>query len=307
MKFFSALLVAAIINISGSAQIKTDSLQYHADNSGIVNRNPFSRVAHDLLGQFTGVFNINSGNIVWIGSGVVATAVLLGTDQGTYNTLRRVKRNSPWIRNTAPFVSDFGSIYGAAIVGAYAGFGLLAGNSKALETSYLAAESMLCSGIWTRSIKILTGRERPSATNNHSHKSGGKWSGPLGFFGHKTDGNTFSSYDAFPSGHTATAFSIATIFAGQYSSTPVVPVISYTMASLVGIARIIEDTHWASDVLIGGIIGYLTSRQILKNNPSEVSRREAGLERTEKKDSFFKHIKYGLNPFDGSVALSYNF
>jgi hypothetical protein len=49
----------------------------------------------------------------------------------------------------------------------------------------------------------------------------------------------------------------------QYSDTKAVPIIAYTVASLVGISRLTEHEHWASDVFVGGCIGYLCGRQVV--------------------------------------------
>jgi membrane-associated phospholipid phosphatase len=111
----------------------------------------------------------------------------------------------------------------------------------------------------------LAGRQRPSAVYNQIGKSTGKWSGPFTQF-EKSRQKGASNYDAFPSGHTAEAFAIATVFANQYNSTPIIPIVFYSTASLVGISRMIEHTHWASDVFVGGVIGYLCGKSTLYFN-----------------------------------------
>lgn len=312
MKFFVLFLVVFTINIGNclSQQNKEISDSAHIstiDNTGITNRSPLVRIGSDLLHQFTGIFSIDKDNIMPVLSGIALAGTLFATDQGSYNTIRRFKKNNKWMRQASPYISGLGSQYGIGIIGLFAGIGFFTHNSKMLETSYLAAESFLTSGIWIRTLKLVTGRERPSATNQHSHKSGGLWSGPLPFFHTKNNGRSPSSYDAFPSGHTGSAFSIATVFANQYHDNLIVPIISYSLASLVGIARIVEDTHWASDVFVGAVIGYLSSIQILKSNPSELSRRAYQKEFTIKEKKIERKFSYGLNPVEKSLYLSYSF
>ncbi len=41
--------------------------------------------------------------------------------------------------------------------------------------------------------------------------------------------------------------------------------IAYTAATLVGISRITENAHWATDVLAGAALGYVTGRQVSYN------------------------------------------
>ena len=97
-----------------------------------------------------------------------------------------------------------------------------------------------------------------------SHFEGGKWHGPFAQFDQDIPNpKPGSSFDSFPSGHTATAFSIATVFALQYSDTKIVPVFSYSLASLVGVSRLTEHEHWASDVFVGALLGYLCGKQVV--------------------------------------------
>jgi len=70
-----------------------------------------------------------------------------------------------------------------------------------------------------------------------------------------------STYNSFPSGHTATAF-VGAEFMNQelgwhskwYS------VAGYTMASATGMLRITNNRHWLSDVIAGAGIGMLTTK-----------------------------------------------
>lgn len=41
------------------------------------------------------------------------------------------------------------------------------------------------------------------------------------------------------------------------------PYVMYSLAGIVAITRLIEHEHWASDVFVGGIIGYLCGRQVV--------------------------------------------
>jgi undecaprenyl-diphosphatase len=60
---------------------------------------------------------------------------------------------------------------------------------------------------------------------------------------------------SFPSGHTATAFSIATSLTLRYPDRPVIIVISYLYAAIAGYGRMYLGVHYPSDVLGGIIIG----------------------------------------------------
>ncbi len=65
-----------------------------------------------------------------------------------------------------------------------------------------------------------------------------------------------SSHNSFPSGHTATAFMIATMLHKEYGwKSPWFSFGAYTAASATALGRIMNDRHWASDILAGAIIG----------------------------------------------------
>lgn len=70
-----------------------------------------------------------------------------------------------------------------------------------------------------------------------------------------------SDYAAFPSGHTATAFSAATVFSEYY---PEYAGWFWTGASLVGLSRIYLEKHWPSNVVFGAILGYLSAKHALE-------------------------------------------
>jgi hypothetical protein len=51
----------------------------------------------------------------------------------------------------------------------------------------------------------------------------------------------------------------------EYKDKPWVPVFAYSAASLIGISRITENKHWATDVLVGAALGYISGRQVVNN------------------------------------------
>ena len=64
---------------------------------------------------------------------------------------------------------------------------------------------------------------------------------------------------AFPSGHTAYAFTIATIVDKEFRhKSPWISVGSYTIASATGVLRVLNNEHWMADVLAGAGVGILS-------------------------------------------------
>lgn len=70
-----------------------------------------------------------------------------------------------------------------------------------------------------------------------------------------------STYNSWPSGHTATAFAGATILHKEYGLTrsPWYSIAGYTVATATGVMRVLNNRHWVSDVLSGAGIGILST------------------------------------------------
>ena len=73
-------------------------------------------------------------------------------------------------------------------------------------------------------------------------------------------GFTADRYQAFPSGHSTVVFSVASAVTAEMHDwypgyTWIVAPVLYGGATLVGLSRMYEDKHWASDVMMGAAIG----------------------------------------------------
>ena len=69
--------------------------------------------------------------------------------------------------------------------------------------------------------------------------------------------------NSFPSGHTAQAFMAATFLSKEYGQKSVwYSIGAYTMASTVGVFRMLNNRHWISDVLVGAGIGILSTNVV---------------------------------------------
>lgn len=65
-----------------------------------------------------------------------------------------------------------------------------------------------------------------------------------------------TSYNSFPSGHTATAFMTATMLHMEYEGcSPWFSIGGYTLAALTGVSRVLNNRHWVTDVAAGAAIG----------------------------------------------------
>ena len=69
---------------------------------------------------------------------------------------------------------------------------------------------------------------------------------------------------AWPSGHTASSFCVASVLDEFYG--PNVGIPAYLLAGFVGYRMMDSGDHWASDVLFGGILGYIVGHTVAGEN-----------------------------------------
>jgi len=187
------------------------------------------------------------------------TGYLIVNDESIYDRIKSYQRKNKWVDDLSPVVTLLGD--GNVSLGISALFyasGLVIKDRKAKDTGKLVLMSLIHSGIVVQLLKHLAGRQRPEAENGVD-----RWDGPAGFFKRYKD-NRDMFYDAFPSGHTITAWSTATVIAHQYNKSVIVPIISYGLATLSGFSRVTEDTHWLSDVFVGAVLGFAIGKFVYK-------------------------------------------
>lgn len=70
-----------------------------------------------------------------------------------------------------------------------------------------------------------------------------------------------TTYNSFPSGHTAQAFAAATFLSEEYKSRfRWIPYAAYGIAGSVGLLRMANNRHYISDVLVGAGLGILSMK-----------------------------------------------
>jgi membrane-associated phospholipid phosphatase len=213
--------------------------------------------------QFLAPFKMNLKQFAEFGAGTLITYGLIKNDAAIdENYFRYLKPKSELVEEVSPRITMLGESYAGYFLIGYAGYSFIGKDYKAWRTSLLATEACLSAGLWVRLGKMMTSRERPSVSY-WTGVEGGQWRGFVSPFSDLYKSRSVSTFDAFPSGHTSAAFSIATVFAMQYSDKKAIPPVAYTVASLVGISRLTEHEHWVSDIFVGGIIGYLCGRQVV--------------------------------------------
>lgn len=118
------------------------------------------------------------------------------------------------------------SIYGLDALG-------IKGKNNFRDKTIILATSYLIMGIIVESLKKITKVERP-------------------------DGSSFNS---FPSGHTATAFMGAELMYQEYKDvSPWYGIAGYAVAAGTGVFRMYNNRHWLTDVVAGAGIGILSTK-----------------------------------------------
>lgn len=134
------------------------------------------------------------------------------------------------------------------IGGALYGAGMMRRDEELAQTGRLAVQAVLVAEAATLALKVGVGRERPDGDED-------AWSfRPLALE---------DDHDSFPSAHTSGAFALASVLS-QRSTRPYAPWLYYGLASLVGLSRVYDEDHWASDVAVGALVGELSGRLLVR-------------------------------------------
>jgi membrane-associated phospholipid phosphatase len=129
--------------------------------------------------------------------------------------------------------------------------GILLRDDHAKRTSMELLEAAAIQALIVAGMKDFFGRSRPRTGED-----------PLDF-------EFFGSERSFPSGHTAFLFSLASTVHAEY---PVwwVGVLAYGFAGAIGMERITENAHWASDVFFSAALGTAIGRGVVAFHNREI-------------------------------------
>lgn len=135
------------------------------------------------------------------------------------------------------------------IAGGLWGFGLANKDNRAISTASQIVQATTAAGITTQLIKRLAGRESPFRAT----QDGGKW---RPFPKPSIYQKNVSMYDAFSSGHMGTMVATYVVITENYPEKKWIRPVGVAIMSLVGLAMINNDVHWASDYPLAVGVGY---------------------------------------------------
>ncbi|MEN8222098.1 MAG: phosphatase PAP2 family protein [Acidobacteriota bacterium] len=254
-------LILLLILILSFTPLSVYSVEDKIDETAVEKKNTgfFKALLEDEGEIWTAPLRFSLKDWVLVAGLSAFTGYLIANDESIYDRIKSYQGKNKWVDDLSPVITLLGD--GNVSLGVSALFyasGLVIKDKKAKDTGKLVLMSLIHSGVVVQLLKHLAGRQRPEAENGID-----KWDGPSGFFKRYTD-NRDMFYDAFPSGHTITAWSTATVIAHQYNKSVFVPILSYGLATLSGLSRVTEDTHWLSDVFVGAVLGFAIGKFIYK-------------------------------------------
>ena len=257
---------------------KLDSLDKKADTVGQKNiiqpqeyneatkitfKSYFVLLGSNFKQQLTAPFNTSAKGWVKVAKfGVLAGGLML-LDHPIQKTAVNWRKDNPFLTNASRYVTNTGGAYETITLASLGAYGFLFKDEKIRTTTLLASQAYITSGVINSIIKNLAGRQRPSVYNPDRVEARPLFKGPFANGGKDANGKKLAT--SFPSGHATLAFSAATVYAMEYKDKPLIPILSYTGATLIGLSRITENQHWFTDVVIGAGMGYLSGRQVVNN------------------------------------------
>lgn len=191
-------------------------------------------------------------NWLWAGGAILGVGAVSLADTSIRNLAQRHRSGTS--NAIAEFFNPFGLKAKYAVMGGFYLTGLIVRDerAKAVALDALAAR-LIASGIVTSTFMGVVGRSRP-------------WEDGRPYVFRPFGGST-----SFPSGHVTAAFAFASTIAAHYDQLWV-KVLTYGVATGVGLARINDNAHFASDVAAGALIGTLVGNAVVRFNRAQRGR-----------------------------------
>jgi membrane-associated phospholipid phosphatase len=212
---------ATVVKTIGQDEWHLISAPFRIDSVGFSDKTPF----------------VNK-TLFWDSVVVGATGVLIANDES-------VAQQVPYTwHQTGVDISNACTYTTAAAAGGIYLTGLFTGDEHAKRTGVLAAEASIDSFLLYGSMKLIFNRDRPYTSPHEGQFFAGNFSG-----------------GSFPSGHSALAFTLASVVAHEYPKWPV-ELAMYGLATTVATTRVTGGQHFPSDVFVGSTLGYLVGRYV---------------------------------------------
>jgi hypothetical protein len=198
----------------------------------------------------------------WLRLGLIGAGTFLAMQAD--QPIRDAVMKDRCYENNVPL--KFGKFWGGPypttiLAGAFGLHGLLADDRSSRKIGFELVQAALYSGGITTVLKVVFGRARPYTDKGSTEFR------PFTFF---DDG-----FHGLPSGHSTWAFALSTVLSRNAHS-GALKVLSYIPAALTLVSRAYDDEHWASDSILGALIGFVVATWVVdlheqKEAPVEIS------------------------------------
>jgi hypothetical protein len=194
-------------------------------------------------------------NLGWATLAVVGTSII--ADRPMRNFMCQQSKettcdpaNTPVNNSFLTTVENFGQTYALGVMGGFYLAGVITDNEKSVQVAQDLVAASLVSATVNQTLKVAVNRYRPRDNQGIDNFQG--YAG-------------LNNNSSFPSGHTTEAFTLASVIASSYEDEWVACTV-YSLAGLVGVARMYHDAHFASDVVASAFIGTWIGKSVVSHN-----------------------------------------
>lgn len=262
-KLFLSLLLVIIFASSAFAQNPglQDSLQPNKYN--------FSQFGRETLGFIIQPTKWDGGDWLRLGLLGAGTFLVMQADNPIRDFVNSDKKYGLNKKFAKSYPIEFGNMWGELyftelMFGGFTVYALYAGDKTAHKIAFEIAQSSFYTFLVNGTLKYVIGRARPYLEQGTQSYS------------------PFSRYDnpdhqSLPGGHTGITMALTTVL--SRNAKPLwLKIVAYVPAALSVISRIYLDRHWASDVFLGGAIGYLAATWVVDQHEKPI---ENGSEKSQ--------------------------
>jgi hypothetical protein len=270
-----------------------------------------TKVPRDVVGTVSDFGKTQ--NLIALGGSAVVTVALLPADQylleksrdiGEKIGLKDVARynnfgplsNIPPNATSAIYLIGNGTTPILLGIG-FATYGLIKNDYRALNTASGLIESLAVSGVFSQTIKRISGRQSPAPALLDGNP-GGNWN-PFPSF--SAFAKQTPNYDAMPSGHVMTATSALYVILGNYPDVQWIKPVGYGLIGILGFEMVQANVHWYSDYPIAMVMGYIIGKNIAN---SKIEKKSPAKEKIKK---YAFHLDasraYGLNMIGVNITF----
>lgn len=187
----------------------------------------------ETVDVYTDPFNL----VVLVGAGGSYIALRQNIDEDNAEFFEANDHFGQGWRDALSFVGSPATHF--VVSGLWYGIGVAKQDEKTYEVGRTLIDALTINGLSTLAIKLVSGRDSPNGESL-----------------------------AFPSGHTSSSVTFATVMHEAYG--PWVGLPLYGLSALVAIERLDDGEHWVSDVVFGAALGWIVGHSVSSGRAPEV-------------------------------------